>query len=66
MKIRPALRWRHEPEQRHSTERLEEKLPVKNEKKTKKKTNTKYQSPQRTKGRAAPPDLSGGTTAPQL
>jgi hypothetical protein len=43
MKIRPALRWRHEPEQRHSTERLEEKLPVRNKKKTKKKQtqNTK-------------------------
>jgi hypothetical protein len=65
MKIQPALCPRHEPEQRHSTERLEEKLPVKNEKKTKKKTNTKYQSPQRTKGRAAPPDLPEGTTAPQ-
>jgi hypothetical protein len=43
MKIRPSLRRRHEPEQLHSTGRLEEKLPVRKRKETKKKPtqNTK-------------------------
>jgi hypothetical protein len=63
MKIRPALRRRHEPEQRHSTGRFEEKLPVRKRKENQEKTNTKHQSPQRTKGRAAQPDLSGGNNS---
>jgi hypothetical protein len=63
MKIRPALRRRHEPEQRHSTGRFEEKLPVRKRKENQEKTNSKHQSPQRTKGRAAQPDLSGGNNS---